>query len=100
MLLSGDGKSLIYATCVLGNRPGSAEVMKVAADGIGGNYLLGYTTSAQFPVTSGTFDTTFKADRSNFIMKLDDVKGETKYATFFKGGPSTGWRPTARDLLT
>lgn len=85
MLLSSDASTLVYATCLNGHRPGSARVIDVATDGIGGNYLAGDTTSAQFPVTPGSFDTTFTPDSSSFIMKLDDLHGEVKYATFFKG---------------
>lgn len=85
MLLSPDASTLVYATCLNGHRPGSARVIDVATDGIGGNYLAGDTSSAQFPVTPGSFDTTFTPNSSSFIMKLDDLHGEVKYATFYKG---------------
>ncbi len=85
MLLSADVSKLVYATCLNGHRPGSARVIDVATDGIGGNYLAGVTTSAQFPVTPGSFDTTYPTNGGSFIMKLDDLHGAVKYATFFKG---------------
>ncbi|VTR91659.1 rhs repeat-associated core domain protein : YD repeat protein OS=Planctomyces limnophilus (strain ATCC 43296 / DSM 3776 / IFAM 1008 / 290) GN=Plim_1050 PE=4 SV=1: SBBP: SBBP: RHS_repeat: RHS_repeat: RHS_repeat: RHS_repeat: RHS_repeat: RHS_repeat: RHS_repeat: RHS_repeat: RHS_repeat: RHS_repeat: RHS_repeat: RHS_repeat: RHS_repeat: RHS_repeat: RHS_repeat: RHS_repeat: RHS_repeat: RHS_repeat: RHS_repeat [Gemmata massiliana] len=61
----------------------------VAADAAGNAYAVGYTESANFPVTGGAFDTTFGANRDAFVAKLGPT-GSIVWASYLggSGGPS------------
>jgi hypothetical protein len=54
--------------------------------------LGGYTSSSNFPVTSGAFQTTKNADMAGFAACLDPSTGATVSATYF-GGSSTTTKP-------
>ena len=66
--LNASGSSLIYSTYIgdLGNDGGTA----IALDNFGSVYITGSTTSNNFPVTTGAFDTSFNGAADAFVLKF------------------------------
>jgi hypothetical protein len=54
--ISADGKSILYATYIGGS--GNDSPAAIAVDSSGSVYITGFTTSPNFPVTSGTYQNT------------------------------------------
>lgn len=67
-ILDSSGASIRYASYVGGN--GDELIRGVAVGSAGEIYLVGRTTSSNFPVTSGAFQTTLAASDDGFVMKL------------------------------
>jgi photosystem II stability/assembly factor-like uncharacterized protein len=95
--ISADGSKLLFAT-YLGGRTWES-VSALAVDASGAAYIAGYTESADFPVTAGALQTSYKAgcpeppppnssSRPNkgdaFVAKLRN-DGAVEYATFLGG---------------
>jgi hypothetical protein len=57
----------------------------VAVDDSGYAHVTGYTKSADFPTTSGVFDTTYNGGWDVFVAKLDTTGSALHYATFVGG---------------
>jgi len=57
----------------------------VALDSSGDIYVAGITISADFPVTSGAYQTKFKALSSSFVTKLSPAGSSLIYSTFLGG---------------
>ncbi|MDQ4134466.1 MAG: SBBP repeat-containing protein [Actinomycetota bacterium] len=57
----------------------------VAVDYQGSAYVVGATTSPDFPVTPGAFDTGHNGDRDGFVAKLTPDGSALVYATFLGG---------------
>ena len=67
--VNAGGTGLAYAT-FLGGRDYD-YVYAIAVDGAGSAYVTGYTSSSDFPTTSGAFDTTYNGgDYDAFVAKL------------------------------
>ncbi|MHB9027620.1 MAG: DUF7948 domain-containing protein [Candidatus Latescibacterota bacterium] len=81
---SPDGRSLLYAACVGGsgvyNNPSD-----MALDGEGSVYVIGQTTSGDFPTTSVALDRIHNGDRDGFVFKLSAAGNELIYSTYFGG---------------
>jgi len=77
--LNAVGSSLLYSTCLGGS--GSEYIIPsggVALDALGNAYITGATASPDFPITPGTFQTTYGGGLSDaFIAKISfaDVPG-------------------------
>jgi hypothetical protein len=74
--LDPTGGSVSYATLVGGDSPasfggGTETVRTMALDGHGGVYLVGETSSLDFPVTPGAYDTLIDNASDCFVLKLD-----------------------------
>ncbi len=73
-----------YSTLV-GSSASSEDGYGVAADIAGNVYITGHTYSSTFPVTPGTFDTSFSGTVDAFVFKLNLNGSELNYSTFIGG---------------
>jgi len=104
--LNPDGAALVYSTYLGGtgatvpsNLPYSAggvygdSATGIAIDSLGNAYVTGSTYSADFPVTSGAFQTKnhgFASQNSNaFVTKLNSTGTDQVYSTFLGGSGHT-----------
>jgi hypothetical protein len=84
--LDSVGSSLVYSTYLSGG--GYEYEPSIAIDSAGNAYVAGYTSSADFPVTSGAFDTTYNGFADAFVAKLDSTGSSLVYSTYLGGGDS------------
>ena len=81
--LAPDGGSLIYSTFLGSTGAGAGN--GIAVDSQGHAYVAGYTGDNNFPVTPGTFQTTYFGVQSGFITKLSSDGGSLIYSTYLEG---------------
>ncbi|WP_459195387.1 DUF7948 domain-containing protein [Wukongibacter baidiensis] len=85
--LSFDGSALVYSTFLGGTE--SDEVHNIAVDNMGNAYVVGETSSPDFPVTFGAFQQDFGNGNDDvFVSKLNPDGSALIYSTFL-GGSST-----------
>ncbi len=70
--LNTAGSALEYST-FLGGSYDDAGV-SIAADSAGNAYVTGRTSSPNFPVKAGSYDTTYNGDNDAFVVKLDTTE--------------------------
>jgi uncharacterized protein (TIGR03437 family) len=87
---SPDGSSLVYSTYLGGN--GLDYIYAIAVDSSGSAYVTGQTNSANFPTTSGAYETVCSASptstcnaASAFVTKLNSTGTGLVYSTFLGG---------------
>ncbi len=82
--LDSTGSRLIYSTYI-----GTGQSTGIAIDSNGNAYLTGYTSSAQFPTTAGSFQTTPPNAPSGvyngFVTKLNPTGTALTYSTLLGG---------------
>jgi hypothetical protein len=89
--LSRDGSELIYST-YLGGGIGEDSASAINVDQTGCVTVSGTTSSPDFPVTEGAFDTSYNGGESDiFITKLNALGSELVYSTFLGGTDYDGW---------
>jgi len=93
--LDATGNTLLYATFLGGG--GDNVVLGIAVDSSGSAYVTGHTSSADFPATPSSFDTTHNGGDDAFVAKLNAVGSGLMYATFLGGGDSEMAREIAVD---
>jgi hypothetical protein len=81
--LNATGTGLIYSTFLGGGD--EDQGLGIAADDTGNTYITGYTCSADFPTTSGAYDTTYNGLRDAFAVKLNPTGTNLIYATYVGG---------------
>lgn len=81
--LASDGKSLVYSTYIGGNKDDIATAAKLATDK--GVFVTGYTTSTNFPVTGGAYQSKLKGREDIFILKLSGSGKTIDQATYIGG---------------
>ena len=70
--LSADGSTLLHGTFIGGSTPTDLELAYgIAVDPQGNPYITGYTLAANFPTTTGAFDTHLDGPNGLFVVKLD-----------------------------
>jgi uncharacterized repeat protein (TIGR01451 family) len=91
--LNGAGSALDYGTFLGGGQTDSAAAIVV--DGTGAAYVMGDTRSADFPVTTGAYDTTFGGGTCGsgpchdvFVARLHATGSALTFATFLGGSES------------
>jgi len=87
--LNSDGSQLIYST-FLGGVWGD-WALRLAVDGSGETVVAGYTLSADFPTTSGAYDTSFNGLRDAFITRLNADGTDLVYSTYLGGTVQEGF---------
>ena len=78
--------SLVYSTFFGGSSGDSAE--GVAADSVGNAYIVGFTVSTDFPVTTGAYQTSLTGCGSGFVSELmpaGNGSADLVYSTYFDG---------------
>ena len=85
--VSADGSQVLYFTALSGLTTDIASALAVGPDGSA--YVAGYTSSPDFPVTPGAYQTTNNGGgtQEGFLTKLNP-SGAISYSTFLNG-PST-----------
>ena len=81
--LKPDGSGLVYATYLGGSSFDDGNAITV--DGDGNAYVAGSTSSRDFPVTAGAFDTTYNQSGDAFIAKLNATGSALLFSTFLGG---------------
>lgn len=82
--LNPDGSRLLYSTFLGGSD--SDQGNRIAVDHMGNAYIGGETTSPDFPVTLGAFQTDFRADEdAGFVTKLNADGTALIYSTLLNG---------------
>jgi hypothetical protein len=83
-----DGSGLLYSTYLGGSGDDDAG-NDIAVDTSGDAYVVGSTTSTDFPFTSGTFQPILGGGRNAFVTKLTPGGSGLVYSTFWAATPST-----------
>lgn len=80
--LNASGSALLYATYLSGNGPSIPQ--GIAIDAAGDAFVSGFTEAADFPVTTGAFQTEFfpSAEYMEFVTKLNPQGTDLVYSTF------------------
>lgn len=79
---------LVYSTYLGGSS--FDQGYAIAVDSLGSAYVTGKTAAADFPTTSGAFQTTFGGGDALFIAKLNPAGTALVYATFINGASGNG----------
>lgn len=82
--LSPTAARLLRATYLGGS--GEDTAWGVAVDAHGAPTIVGETKSVDFPVQSGSFDTSFGGPGDGFVTRLDASFGALAFSTFLGGG--------------
>jgi photosystem II stability/assembly factor-like uncharacterized protein len=91
--LGPDGSTLLYATLLGGD--GVTLANGVAVDESGQAYVTGFTTSPDFPITPGAFQTVAQQKTYNgFVSKLSPAGDRLLYSTFLTGSAAGDYPPT------
>ena len=81
LLNLADASQLIYSTYLGGGYIWGG----IAIDSSGNAYVTGYTTSPDYPVTSGAFDTIYHGGFDIFVTKLNATGSALLYSTYLGG---------------
>ncbi len=81
-LLQDNPDDLLYSTFLGGN--GRDNGFDIAVDASGAAYVTGWTSSSDYPTTSGAFDTTLNG-ADVFVTKLNASGSALVYSTFLGG---------------
>ena len=87
--LNASGSALAYSTFVGGTQVDNGE--RVAVDASGNAYVMGFSSSLDFPTTVGAFDRTSNGDFDVTLTKLNPSGSGLIYSTYLGGqGSDTG----------
>ncbi len=75
--------SLVYSTYLGGSSGDYGH--RVVVDSSGNAYITGYTLSANYPTTSGAYQTSNAGSRDAFVTKLSATGGFLVYSTYLGG---------------
>ncbi len=97
--LNPSGTALVYST-FLGGSGDETHAADAAVDSCGCLFVVGTTRSADFPTTSGAYDTSINVSPDSpwdlFVTKLNASGSALLYSTYLGGG--TGYGEVARSL--
>jgi hypothetical protein len=86
--LNADGSALIYSTYLGGNAEDIGRA--VVADAAGNTYVVGSTTSQDFPTANGLQQSLKGSGSAAFVAKLDASGSGLAYSTYLGGSSSAG----------
>ena len=81
--LNPAGSGLVYSTYLGGS--GGDNGMGIAVDASGNAYITGFTSSTDFPTTSGAFQTTYGGSGDAFVTMLNSTGSGLLYSTYLGG---------------
>ncbi|MDX6475434.1 MAG: hypothetical protein QOH95_945 [Gaiellaceae bacterium] len=81
--LNTTGSALAYSTFIGGTQVDNGE--RIAVDSGNNAYVLGFSSSADYPTTPGAFDTTANGDFDVTLTKLNPAGSALVYSTFIGG---------------
>jgi hypothetical protein len=84
--LNAGGTGLVYSTYLGGTQVDNCE--RVAVDGGGNAYVVGFTSSIDFPTTPGAFSTTANGGFDVFVTKVNPAGSALVYSTYLGGQDS------------
>lgn len=88
-------QALVYSTYLGGS--GQDVGTALAVDGSGGAYVVGQTTSTNFPVTTSAFRTTVAGQADGFLARLGPGGAPLVYSTYLGGSVADAARGVAID---
>jgi|GEM_PF-1396889 len=77
------GSALVYGSFLSGGSLDNGDFITV--DGSGAAYVTGWTKSADFPTTPGSFDRSYGGGYDAFVVKVNPSGSALVYATFLGG---------------
>ena len=80
--LNTTGNALVYSTYLGGSGQDTATGLAVAA---GDAYIVGTTTSANFPITANAFQPTYGGNSDAFITHLNSAGSQLVYSSYLGG---------------
>lgn len=86
--LNPSGSGLLYCTYLSGTV--SSRGYKIATDSTNNIYVAGSTFDANFPVTTGAYDTTFNGGLTDAFVTKFNPNGGAVYSTYIGGNSSEG----------
>jgi len=95
--LNPAGTALVYSTYLGGS--GTDNANAIAMDSSGAAYIVGTTSSVDFPTTSGAIQTTLAGTNNAFVAKLSANGSALAYSTYLGGSQSDTATAIAVDTL-
>jgi Beta-propeller repeat/Abnormal spindle-like microcephaly-assoc'd, ASPM-SPD-2-Hydin len=86
--LNPAGSALVYSTYLGGSS--NDQGFGIAVDSSGNAYVTGVTSSPDFPITPGAFQTTLSGSGNAFLTKLNPSGSALVYSTYLGGGGDSG----------
>ncbi len=90
--LNSTGTTLIYSTLFGGSGVNSG--LGLAVDASSGAVVVGTTSSADFPVTPGAYDTSYNGDFDAFAVRFNSTGSQMLFSTYLGGTRSDATNPT------
>ena len=96
--LNSTGSDLIYSTFIGGK---SDDVgTSIALDQTGNSYITGYTSSSDYPITDGAYQSVLGSVKGNgFVTKLNATGSALVYSTYLGGGTQNLGNSIAVDVI-
>lgn len=81
--LNPSGSALAFGTFLGGS--GADRAVGIAVDAQSRSYVTGFTASANFPVTTNSFDPSYNGGGDVFILRLNSLGSSLEYGAFLGG---------------
>jgi hypothetical protein len=99
-ILNSSGTALVYSTYLGGTYSDRSYLNTLSLDNFGNVFLAGYTSSDNFPITNGSYQTSYKGSVDAFILKLNPAGSgsfDLVYSTYL-GGSGTEYSGNSLDV--